>query len=526
MQKVQQKSQSLDSDLIILSGLKNNWRIIAICLIAVHFIALTCFMLARVSALHTPTYDQGLFTQMFHYMLRTGLPLTTLERDMLLSHFNVHISPIFYLYLPFFVLWPSTYCLELLQIVTVLLALIPLSKLLKYDLKLKATWRYTTYLLYVYAPAITGANFYDLHENCFLPICLFALLLANWRKKKWQVLLWTFLTLAIKEDAMLYVVCLGVYFLCKDFVNYYECSRSSTCLSKLQQSLRHYSQHDMFFLAVQIILPLVYFVGAVYYLNRFGQGAMVNRFANLLLPGQAGFLAILANFFLHPLFILGQILTKEKLTYLLIILLALGALPLRQRHLYNYLLFGPLVLMNLLSDYPYQHSLVFQYNYGSNALLIYLTALSLQNWQLKLKTEPTGTGARQRVYKRYVQALLTLAVIVSLSVSGFLLKKISYSWQVYQAHAGEINVIKAKLKKIPRDKRLLADTFLTSYLADAAELYDLGYHASKQPDLTIDYVLAYRNLREQEVVNSYRRLGYVEIRELSTDKLLVLKKNA
>lgn len=526
MRKVQQNSQSLSSDLIAFSSLKNNWRRIVICLIVVHFVTLSCFMLARVAALHTPTYDQGLFTQMFHYMRRTGLPLTTLERDMLLSHFNVHISPIFYLYLPFFALWPSAYCLELLQIITVLLALIPLSQFLKQELKLKPTWRYTICLLYVYAPAITGANFYDVHENCFLPVCLFALLLANWRKKQGQVLLWTLLTLAIKEDAMLYVVCLGVYFLCKDLVNYYEHADKSACIAKLQQSLKRYWQHDMFFLSVQIILPLVYFVGAVYYLNKFGQGAMLNRFANLLLPGQAGFLTIIANFFWHPLFILRQIFTKEKLTYLLIILLALGALPLRQRHLYNYLLFGPLVIMNLLSNYPYQHSLVFQYNYGSNALLIYLTALSLHNWQLKLKTEQTVSGTRQRVYKRYVQVLLTLGVIASLSVSGFLLKRISYSWTVYQAKAGEINVLKAKLMKIPRDKRILADTFLTSYLADVPELYDLGYHASKQPDLTIDYVLAYRNLREQEVVNSYRRLGYMEIRELSTDKLLVLKKNS
>lgn len=526
MQKVQQKSQSIGSDLIAASSLKNHWRITVTCLITVHFVTLSCFMLARVAALHTPTYDQGLFTQMFHYMCKTGLPLTTLERDMLLSHFNVHISPIFYLYLPFFALWKSAYCLELLQIITVLLALIPLSQLLKYELKLKATWRYTTYLLYVYAPAITGANFYDVHENCFLPVCLFALLLANWRKNKKQVLLWTCLTLAIKEDAMLYVVCLGVYFFCKDLVNYYERSTARTRLAKFRHSLRCYWQGDLFFLVVQIILPLVYFAGAVYYLNKFGQGAMLNRFANLLLPGQAGFLTIIANFFLHPIFILGQILTKEKLTYLLIILLALGALPLRQRYLYNYLLFGPLLLMNLLSNYPYQHSLVFQYNYGSNALLIYLTALSLHNWQLKLTAGQTVSSTRQREYKRYVQALLTLAVIVSLSVSGFLLKRISYSWSVYQAKAGEINIIKAQLTKIPRDKRILADTFLTSYLADAPELYDLGYHAAKQPDLTIDYVLAYRNLREQEVVNSYRRLGYVEIRELSTDKLLVLKKNA
>lgn len=39
-------------------------------------------------------YDFGIFSQMYEYMKETGLPLTTCERDELLSHFSVHFSPI------------------------------------------------------------------------------------------------------------------------------------------------------------------------------------------------------------------------------------------------------------------------------------------------------------------------------------------------------------------------------------------------------------------------------------------------
>lgn len=503
----------------------NIWQILVICLIIVHFVTLSTFMLARVAALHTPTYDHGLFTQMFHYMLRTGLPLTTLERDMLLSHFKVHMSPIYYFYLPFFKLWPSGACLELLQIVTVLLALIPLAKLLKNELKLNRNWRYTLYLLYVYAPAITGSNFYDLHENCFLPLCLFSLILANWRKKQWHVLLWTCLTLAIKEDAIIYVGSLGIYFCLRSFAYYFtQNTVDKSILMRIKRSFWNFFDQEKIYFCIQIILPLIYFSWALFYLNHFGQGAMTNRFANLLLPGQKGLLAILANFILHPYFIFGQILTADKLRYLLTILLALGILPLLQPHLYNYVLLLPLLLLNLLSNYQYQHSLIFQYNYGSSTLLIYLTALALLSLQTKLKQL---APEKVKKLKYYAQTPLLVAVIVSLVVTTVLLRKISYSWRDYRQTETEINNVKIQLDLIPRDKRLLADTFLTTYLADAPELYDLSYHFAKQADPTIDYVIAYRHAhREQEVLNSYRKQGYLEIRELSSDKLIVLKRNA
>ncbi len=72
---------------------------------------------------------KGIFSQMFHYMKNTGLPYTTLERDGLLSHFHVHISPIYYLLLPFYCLSPVPATLQILQAVVIASALIPLWKL-------------------------------------------------------------------------------------------------------------------------------------------------------------------------------------------------------------------------------------------------------------------------------------------------------------------------------------------------------------------------------------------------------------
>lgn len=69
----------------------------------------------RVLAYRAPTYDFGIFSQMFHQMRTTGLPVTTVERDGALSHFAVHVSPIYYLLLPFYWICPRPVTLQVLQ---------------------------------------------------------------------------------------------------------------------------------------------------------------------------------------------------------------------------------------------------------------------------------------------------------------------------------------------------------------------------------------------------------------------------
>ena len=70
----------------------------------------------------------------------------------------------------------------------------------------------------------------------------------------------------------------------------------------------------------------------------------------------------------------------------------------------------------------------------------------------------------------------------------------------------------------------MADTLLTTALADVPELYDLEYHRSGLPDRTIDYVVAFRN-GENETIIAYKKAGYIE-NDYSNRYLIVLQKNA
>ena len=46
------------------------------------------------------------------------------------------------------------------------------------------------------------------------------------------------------------------------------------------------------------------------------------------------------------------------------------AMPLFTRRFDRYILLIPYILVNLMSDYTYQHNILFQYNFGSTALLV------------------------------------------------------------------------------------------------------------------------------------------------------------
>ena len=60
-------------------------------------------------------FDFGIFAQMYERMAVSGVPETTLERSYLMSHFGVHFSPIFYLFLPGYWIFRTPFYLLYLQ---------------------------------------------------------------------------------------------------------------------------------------------------------------------------------------------------------------------------------------------------------------------------------------------------------------------------------------------------------------------------------------------------------------------------
>lgn len=334
------------------SRVGSHWLLLPLALL--HVGVLSRILVLRVQNFNTPNFDFGLFVQMFYYMDKTGLPLTTLERNTLLSHFQVHFSPIFYLLLPFYKLWPRPETLQILQILVAASALIPAFLIVR-ELRLPRGWQTALCALLLLHPGLSGSSLYDLHENCFLAPLILWLLWAALRRKWGAFSVFALLLLGVKEDATIYLFCVGLWLLCG--------------------GMQDKDVQVAGFLSM--LAALVYFAAVSAWLSRGGEGVMFYRFENIQALPDWGLLGYVLTAIGLPGWILEQLFMPDKLLYLLKMLLPFGLLPLFSRRLRHGFLLLPFVVINLLSNWNYQYDLNFQYHYGTTVLLFFVSAAVL-----------------------------------------------------------------------------------------------------------------------------------------------------
>ena len=426
------------------------WLTVALTLI--FFLFVSIWTVSRIYAFATPTYDFGIFSQMFHYMKTTGLPLTTLERDGLLSHFHVHVSPIYYLLLPFYYLIPHPATLQVLQAAVLASAVIPLWLLGRHH-GLSGWARLllcTTLLLY---PALSGGTSYDIHENCFLMPLLLWLLLGIDRHNLLMTVTAALLTLAVKEDAAVYVAVIALFLILR--------------------AILHPNKKELFTGLILFATALLYFVAVTDFLARCGDGVMTNRYQNILPPGSDSLCDVVKAVLFHPMRIIYECSDPEKQRFVALTLLPLIGLPLLTRRYERLILLIPYILVNLIPDYVYQHDIFFQYTFGSVACLFYLPAVNL-------------AALRPRWLR---MSAVAAAVTVSAVCFGMtvLPKALHYPKQ-YVCEAALYQNICETLSTVPDDASVTAGTFYTTFLSQRDTLYDLGY-ASTEHILESEFVV-------------------------------------
>jgi uncharacterized membrane protein len=178
------------------------------------------------------------------------------------------------------------------------------------------------------------------------------------KNKNIGVFIFTALILCIKEDAVLYLICIGLYFI-------------------IQNRFSIINKKKFMIGIVLILIPLIYFVTAVLFLNKFGEGVMFWRYQNLIVYPQLGFIGISITIFQNLTYVISSMLTPAKITYILLILGSIGFLPLMQKTYREYILILPLIVMNLISNYQYQYDIRFQYHYGTGVLLLFMALLAI-----------------------------------------------------------------------------------------------------------------------------------------------------
>lgn len=426
-----------------------------------------------------PSFDFGIFTQMFNSMKETGLPTVTCERDKVMSHFAVHVSPIFYLLLPGYFIFPDPVYLEAAQAVLLASGLIPLYLLCKH-FKLEQKAILLISFAYTMFPALAGGCFYDIHENKFLtPVLLWLFYFIE--KERWLgVYICAFLTLMVKEDAAIYVACAAMFlFFCR-------------------KKFLHGS--------ILFVGSMTYFAVVISILNKYGDGAMIGRYGNYILNADDGLFGIIKTLLLNPIYLIEQIFTEKKLIFVLLMLLPVAMIPFMNKKLSQLILLVPMLVVNLMSNYEFQHSIHFQYTYGVTAILFYLTVINLP--ELKKYTQ------------KYLLPLMATAALVF--SAGQIKSYIQYPAN-YIENYGTIQALNDTLELIPEDASVRASAFLIPHLFENEILYR-DNSENETEYIALDFRPAYRTKYLNEIYQKYLNDGYEIIAQVP-DVIVILQKN-
>ena len=430
----------------------------------------------RVRGFSTPTFDFGIFAQMFYHMKTTGLPNTTVERDGLLSHLAVHMSPIYYILLPFYMLFPVPETIEVLQGIVLASSVIPLYLLAKQHGH-KGLCRVLLCAILLLFPAIAGGTSYDIHENCFLTPLILWLFYGIDKKSVPVISLSLVLLLSVKEDAAVYAAVIALYLIVRTLLSYDK------------------DRRDLVTGIAILIVSVLYFVLASAYLNIYGDGDLSSaRYPNFIIDDGSPLPTIIKTAILLPMKILFECCDASKLSFIGLTLLPLLCIPFFTRRYESMILLIPYILVNLISDYQYMHDVFFQYVFGSAAFLFYMVSSNLRD------IEPDRTK---------LMALLAAGVVsVTCFSTSVIPRAVNYIDRAV-TYKGYYDELRETLDIIPADATVTATTFYTTYLSQRDVLYDVRY-SSQEHMLSTEYiVLAVSEDRSYTKYNGYDSLVHI-----------------
>ena len=252
------------------------------------------------------------------------------------------------------------------------------------------------------------------------------------------------LLLGVKEDAAVYAVCILVYML---FVK------------KKTGWKRH---------SIMLAASLLYFIFTTVLLSVIGDGVMTYRFDNMVYGDSGSMSGMIRTVLADPAYLVTQVLTQEKLEFIMQTMGALLFLPLVSKKWSRYILTVPYILFNLMSDYTYFHSIYFQYAFGSGTLLFYLAVVNLSELRRELR----------------VRAVPMLAAACLLFFGATVYQRSSVIERYNSAYNQEVYAnFNEALSLIPKKASVTATTFLCPALSDRDILYELYY-----TDKTTEYI--------------------------------------
>lgn len=325
-------------------------------------VAVSVFTAVKYATFSHSAFDFGIFTQMFEQMAKTGLPFTTVERGRYLSHFAVHFSPVYYLLLPGYMIFRHPVYLLVMQAVAIGLSVFPIRRICM-EMGMSNKVSLGASLVFALFPTMANGCFYDFHENKFLSLFILWMIYFALKYNRLGVGVFALLTLTVKEDAAIYVIAIALWMLL--------------------------TRRDRLFAGLIIAVSALYFVFACRMIALSGGEIMISRLDKFYLDPDGGFAEVIKTCFYDIGYLINQVFngaditstqigySGQKMEFLIWCAIPLLFMPFASKHTTHLVLLIPLLVINLMPDWIYQHNIDYQYTYGSCALLIAAAFLAL-----------------------------------------------------------------------------------------------------------------------------------------------------
>jgi len=304
---------------------KPSYQIAAIATVVLFFFSSLRHILFKSGA-----YDLGIFDQAVYLISQKEVPISSLMGFHILGD---HAAWILYLLAIPYKIYPSVYWLLFIQSLALSIAVLPLWQLSKLN-GLSERQCITIALIYLLYPAIFNINLFDFHPDVLALPLLFTAVLTAKKNNNLGFILSILFILGCKEIFSLTVIALGLWLLL------IEKKRSYGFLAIISGLI-------WFMIATGIIIP--------FYSH--GEAAAVHRYSFL----GSSVSQVSSNIIFKPWLVLGHILAKENLEYLVFLILpVIWAFSFKS--IYYLLPAVPALVLNLITDYQPQKDLTHHYS--------------------------------------------------------------------------------------------------------------------------------------------------------------------
>ena len=393
------------------------------------------------------TFDFGIFAQMYERMASSFAPNTTVERSHMMSHFGVHFSPIFYLFLPGYYIFRSPIYLFYVQSAAVAAGIFAVYLIAG---KLGLSGKLTLALEFIYAfyPCLFNGTFYDFHENKFLTtIILFLFYFIISKNTIWEFIL-ALLLLSVKEDAAIYLIVIALFVM----INRKEIWRGAAMLG----------------------MAVVYFIIAQQIVAASGtEGVMISRLSDYFINGESTFGSVFKAVFFDIGFLIKQMFTAEKIPFILWMFVPVLFAPFMTKKISSLILLFPIIPINLMQSWKYQYDVDYQYTYGVAALIIVSAIFVIA----KLKTD-----------KKRIVVLTALCMCAVMTVS-LVYPKMGNVVSYMKNTEGTRQQVDELIDSVPSDATVTASHSLVPHLYKVEWLYTMPdyYTANRDKPTDTDY---------------------------------------